>query len=88
MRDPHVVALRYRVITDEAVAFDNPPPVERETEAFRMRLADGIVTLEMKDHHSSEEAAREHVEPYLGAWEVFVALGLGRREVSFAFEKA
>ena len=88
MRDPHVVSLRYRVETDKTVRFDNPPPVERETKAFRMRLSDGTVTFEMKKHYASKETARECVEPYLRTWEVAAALSQGRKEIGFAFEKA
>jgi hypothetical protein len=88
MRDPHVVALRYRVEAEKGVSYHNPPPLERDTEAFRMRLAEGIVTFDMKEHYTSEEAARRQVEPYLRAWEVEVALRSGRREISFIFERA
>lgn len=88
MRDPHVVALRYLVVPAENVSFDEPPPVESETEAFRMRLADGIATFEMLEHHTSEESARERVEPYLEAWKVQAALDMGRPEMSFQFESA
>lgn len=89
MRDPHVVSLRYRLITDDTTSFDDPPPVERETDAFRLRLADGIVAVEMVEHYPSEQAARERVEPYFRAWEVDSAIRQnGRQEIRFEFEKA
>lgn len=88
MRDPHVVALRYRLVLTETVSFDQPPPVERDTEAFQIRLADNIVTFEMLEHHASEESARKRVESYLRAWEIQAALDMGRPEMSFEFEKA
>ena len=88
MKDPHVAALRYRVVLAETVSFDQPPPVERETEAFRMRLADGVATFEMVEHHASEESARRCVQPYLQAWEIDVALRFGGPEISFEFEGA
>ena len=58
MRDPHVVALHYRLETDDTLVFDNPPPVEHQTAAFDVRLADGIVTFTMHEHHATEESAR------------------------------
>ena len=79
MRDPHVSTLIYRIETDETVVFDNPEPLERETEAFRMRLADGVLRLEMKEHHASEQSARGRVEPHIRSWELWNALDLGRR---------
>ena len=88
MRDPHVVALRYRLVTGNRVKFENPPPVEQETERFRMRLADGIVTFEMKEHFSSEEKARQEVGPLLSAWEVQTGLEFGPHQVRFGFEGA
>jgi len=88
MRDPHVASLRYRFVADETVSFDCPPPVERETEAFRMRLEDGVATFEMIEHPASEETARRRVEEYLQAWEIDAALRPGREEVRFEFEEA
>jgi hypothetical protein len=88
MRDPHIVALHYRVATGESVAFDNPPPLERDTEAFRIRLADGVLAIEMKEHYASETEARKRVQPYIRAWEIKVALQLGLDEMSFVFDRA
>jgi hypothetical protein len=88
MRDPHVAKLRYRLVTAETVSFDQAPPVEREAEAFRMRLADDIVTFEMVEHHASEESARTCVQPYLRAWELDAALRFGHREIGFEFRDA
>jgi acyl-CoA synthetase (AMP-forming)/AMP-acid ligase II len=88
MRDPHVAKLHYRLVPAKTVSFDQPPPVGRETEAFRVRLADDIVTFEMVEHHASEESARECVEPYLRAWELDAALRFGHPEISFEFRDA
>jgi len=88
MRDPHVSALVYRLETDETVAFDDPPPLEHETDAFRVRLADGVLRVEMKEHHPSEQCARERVEPYVRAWELSEALNSGWRTIRFVFERA
>lgn len=87
MRDPHVSALVYRLETDDTVAFDDPPPLEWETDAFRMRLTDGVLRFEMKEHHASEQRARGRVEPHIRSWELWNALDLGRRAIRFVFEK-
>jgi len=86
MNDPHVVSLLYRAITDGTVAFNNPPPVENETEVFRMRLADGTLTFEMKEHFASGGEARKLVEPYIRAWEIGSSLNFGNRIIWFEFE--
>jgi len=88
MRDPHVVALCYRLETAETVSFDNPRPVGGETGSFRLRLDNGKLTIELKEHFSSVDAARKPVEDYLHAWELDVALHFGRREIRFIYENA
>lgn len=87
MRDPHVVALRYRVVPVETVTFD-APPAEWETEAFRIQLADDVATFEMLEHHASEETARKCVDEFLRAWEIDVGVRFGRPEMGFQFEGA
>jgi hypothetical protein len=92
MRDPDVVALHYRVVTDsESFEFKDPPPVEAEEAAFRLRLEAGNLRVEMKVQHATAESARSVVDPFLDAWEVAAALApryRGRREMRFAFERA
>ena len=88
MVDPHVVALQYRMDTGEILRFDNPPPVEDETEEFHMRLADGIATFQMKNHYPSEESARAPVDEYLQAWTITAALEHGRSAFQFTFDSA
>jgi len=88
MRDPHVVALHYRLVTGETLAFKNAPPVERATEAFRLRLADDRLAVEMKEHYATERQATEQVEPDLRAWEIDVALREEPGFMRFIFERA
>ena len=86
MRDPHVVSLTYRLETDDSLSFD-APPLEHETEAFALCLDDDVLTVEMKAHFASVEAARDAVEPLLTSWEVHVALA-NRDEIAFEYEDA
>lgn len=88
MRDPHVVSLLYRAISAASTAFDHPPPVESETDAFQIRLADGVIKFEVKKHCASEQEARNLVEPYLRAWEIGSALRFGYRIIWFEFKSA
>lgn len=75
MTDPHVESLRYRVEVNETyIQLDNPPPLEYETDANRLRLADGVVTVAMKEHHAAIASARQRVEHDLKAWELAAAL--------------
>jgi hypothetical protein len=86
MRDPHVVALRYRLETGPQLSFNDPPPVERELDSFTIRLNNGHVHVEMKDHFATVAAARLEVEPFLRSWEIKAALRYGPDAITFAFD--
>ena len=87
MRNPHVVSLTYRLETSDTVTFD-APPLTHETERFTLRLEEDVLTMKMKVHFASVEAAREAVEHLLTSWEIHVSLTLGRSEISFEYDDA
>lgn len=84
MRDPHVEQLHYTLGVEERRDYVDPPPVERETDAFRIHLEDGHLTVEMQEHHATEESAREVVEPYLKAWSLLT----GQGNIWFDYDRA
>jgi hypothetical protein len=89
VEEPGVVSLRYRLQAADTVEFQNPPPIERETGAFKLRLEDGVATAWLKEHHSSPDSARMVVEKYLSLWELYAALQYGGSpDVSFKYESA
>lgn len=89
MSDPHVVALTYRLVHGTQVEFKDPPPVEWETDAFRLRLEGGLARAEMIEHYASVQEARGRVQSFLRAWEMWGALTKGWPEaVQFEFEGA
>ena len=89
MDEPRIVSLRYSLQASDAVEFQNPPPIERETGAFKLRLEDGVATAWLKEHHSSPDSARMVVEKYLHRWELCAALQYGGSpDVSFQYESA
>lgn len=88
VNDPHVEELIYHMETGDGLDFQDPPPVEDETDAFRMILYDGVATFSMKVHHATEEIARQAVEGYLRAWELDVALQYDGYELRFVFDSA
>ncbi len=88
MRDPHVECLRYRLTVDETYGrFENPPPLEHETDTYRMRLDSGKLTVEMKEHHATVESAKERVENDLRAWELDAALSRDHRWLRFDYDE-
>ena len=88
-RDPHVVSLRYRIDSPEGVTFgDDNGPIEREFDAFRLSVTHETATAHMKDHHATEDRAREVVEGYLRPWEIYEAVRPRGCGVKFSFEGA
>lgn len=78
MNDPHVEALMYDLVPAPGLAFQpSANPIEFEADAFRARLADGALRLEMIEHFAREDDARRAVEPFLRAWEIFGSLPIG-----------
>jgi hypothetical protein len=53
-----------------------------------MRLADGTVTFEMKEHYAKAEAAKVAVGEFIRSWELDIALRFGPNEVVFEFQDA
>jgi hypothetical protein len=88
MRDPHVVALRYRLETDSSLIFDNPLPRNHDTDEFTLCLAEGVLTCTMTMHYATATEARAVVDPFLWAWELDEALRQGHRVLWFTFDKA
>jgi hypothetical protein len=70
------------------VTYENPPPVDYETYAFNAKLDQGLLTVEMKEHHPTEQSARARTEEWLRAWEIHTGLTYGSGYVSFEFERS
>jgi hypothetical protein len=88
MPDFHVVSLRYSLKHDKNVTFNNPSPVEFETEEGRFSLNDGVLSCELKEHFATASDARAAVEPTLRAWEIDAAVRRNLHGLRFEFEKA
>lgn len=86
MNDPHIVALIYQLRHGDSVNYDNASPLEHDEGAFMVRVNEGEVRFEMKDHFASEEAAREAVGPFIRAWEMTAALERGPGEFDLLFK--
>ncbi len=85
MNDPHVVALNYSIKHDSSVDYSEALPLDHEEEAFRIRIEDKLVRLELKEHYPTEEAARQAVDCYIRSWELNTALSgqPGQFELTF-----
>jgi hypothetical protein len=88
MNDPHVVFLTYRIKPCSDLKFDNPPAVQHDNDVFKMTLADGMVTFEMKEHFPSIEAARKPADRFLKSWEIQTGLQYNKSMIRFVYEDA
>jgi hypothetical protein len=85
----HVARLVYRLKTDGTWTFEDPPKIERQTDAFFLRLEDDMLCVSMREHHETAESARTPVEKYLRSWEISAGLQYdGTSEMWFEFDRA
>jgi len=83
-----VKSLVYRVTSTEDTIYKDPAPLEVDTEKWKGRLDNGILTCHMKAHYSSVADARKEVERYLRAWEIDAAITCGRGSIAFVYQNA
>jgi hypothetical protein len=88
MPDQRVMALYYRLETEDTLAFESPAAVHVQEEAFTIDLSDGQLVATMMRDCATEADARAVVEPFLRAWEISGALQFGRADFRFGFQKA
>ena len=89
MNDPHVAALLYHVEHGESVSYEEAEPlVCDKSPAFRLAVKDKQVRFELKEHHATEENAREAIEEYIRAWEFHACLENGPDSFRLKFRKA
>jgi len=86
MNDPHVEILIYKLKVADNITYDQPPALDIEYEEFTCHLEANQLTCTMKAHYPSLESARKLVEEYLRAWEIDIALRLGRGELQFVYK--
>lgn len=83
-----VKSLVYGVTSAEDTIYKEPAPLEVDTEKWKGRLVNGILTCHMKVHYSSVADARKEVERYLRAWEIDAALTSQRGSIAFVYQNA
>lgn len=86
MNDPHVVRLKYKLVTGDSVSYNSPPPVVFSDPGFDLKLENGVLTVEMKEHHATVGSAIVRIRPTLRAWEIQAGLFDGRDALKFEFD--
>ena len=88
MNDPHVVRLKYKLVTGDSVSYNSPPPVVFNDPGFDLKLENGILTVDIKEHHATVGSALERLRPTLRAWEIQAGLFDGRDALKFEFDES
>ena len=88
MNDPHVVALIYRIEHGPSVDYSRAETLDHKEAGFRIKVNDGQVRFEFKDHYATEEAAREVIEDYIRGWEFTAGLCRGPSYFKLRFDRA
>lgn len=83
-----IKSLVYQVRSGEDTIYEDPAPLEVDTEKWKGCLENGMLTCYMKVHYSSVGDARKEVECYLRAWEIDAAITCGRGSIAFVYQNA
>ena len=88
MNNPRVKKPTYSLVTDEScLSFDDPPTVEGSTVDFEFTLSSGQLVAHLQKHCSTEEEARNLIDPYLSSWVIYHEL-TGRGGFDFRYDSA
>ena len=89
MNDPHVVALNYVIVHGDSIDYSEAEPLCRDEPGFRLTVEDRKARFAFKEHHASEEHAREAVAEYIRVWQFDAALRYGNPDAfRLVFERA
>ena len=89
MNDPHVVALNYVVRHNDSIDYSKAVPLRRDEPGFRLTVENKKARFEFKEHHASEEQAKDALEKYIRVWQFDAALKYGNPDAfRLVFEKA
>ena len=73
MDDPHVVRLKYTLVTGDSVPTTHLH-LSYHRSRFRSKLENGILTVDIIDDHATVGSAVERLRPTLRAWEIQAGL--------------
>ncbi len=86
MNDPHVEALHYEIGTgSDSISYGEPPAISFENQIGAFNLADGKLTIELSEHFSDEQQARQLVDPFLRSWEIETDLTANLGQIRFTY---
>ena len=88
MKDPHVVALNYKVRHGPDFDYSSAKSLYALTGDVDLRLEAGKARFVMRGHHRTEKEARDAIDDYIKAWELDAALEYGPNAFRLEFDWA
>ena len=89
MNDPHVVALEYRIEHGPNIDWSRAEPLDVQDDRFDIRVENGRVRFDLKEHYATEQEARFSVEAdYIPNWEFDVGLKRGPDAFRLCFDRS
>ena len=88
MKDPHVVALTYKVRHGSDFDYSSAKSLCALTGEVDLRLENGKARFVMRGHHTTEKEARDAIDDYIKAWELAAALEYGPNAFRLEFDCA
>ena len=88
MADSRMAALTYRIEHGGSVAYDDPPPFERDEPRFRLEVKEGTARFEFKEPLAAKRTAQAAVAEYIDSWQMSADLETGPNSLLLAFVDA
>lgn len=87
MRDPHVKAVYYEIMSGEGISYRDPEALEFSNHLGSFYASENRLQVMPTEHFASGTDAREALEPFLKAWEINADLTRNIGMLRFKFEK-
>ena len=87
MNDPHVVALIYDIEHDRTIDYSQAPSLTKEVDEFTVKICEGQVRLEPKEHYASVTEALIAAGDFARNWELDVVLRTQPGQFSLVFNR-
>ena len=87
MNDPHVVALIYDIEHDSTIDYSRAPSLTKEVDEFTVKICEGQVRLEPKDHYASVAEALIPAGDFVRNWELDVVLRTQPGQFNLVFNR-
>ncbi len=87
MRDPHVQAMHYKVISGGGISYVNPEPMSFSNHLGTFDVSGDKLRIVPSEHFPDENSSRRAIQPFLEEWEMEVHLTSDIPMLRFEFDR-